>query len=120
MKEILYKKMVNLEERTKAFSVKTTKEEKNSKVTVEKNFSYRVLPTDQMEQTIEPPQIHIRKGIDNKLKTETFQMEVEGYFYMTKDRALFKICFHHKLNIHIVWKDKILSPKKSEVLTENS
>jgi hypothetical protein len=118
MKEILYKKMVNLEERTKAFSVKTTKEEKSSKVTVEKNFSYKILPAEQLEQNIEPPQIHIRKGIDNKTKTETFQMDVEGYFYMTKDRALYKICFQHKLNIQIVWKDKILSPKKSEVLTK--
>ncbi len=118
MKEILYKKVMDPEQRIKNFSIKTTKDEKESKTEVEKAFSYHVVPVEKIEEEIAAPDIYVKKEINNKNKTEKFHLEVKGYFFMTKDRSVVKVCFHHRLHIQIQWKSKIFSPKKSEVLTE--
>ena len=118
MKEILFKKVMDPEQRMKNFSIKTTKEEKESKTEVEKAFSYHIVPVDHIESEIASPEIYVNKHIDNKKKTESFHLEVKGYFFMTKDRTVLKVNFHHSLHIKIQWTSKIFSPKKSEILTD--
>ena len=118
MKEILFKKVMDPEQRIKNFSIKTSKAEKESKTEVEKAFSYHVQPVNHIETEIAVPEIHVKKKIDIKSKVEEFHLEVKGYFFMTKDRTVLKVNFHHSLHIKIQWKSKIFSPKKSEVLTD--
>ncbi len=117
MKEILFKKKIDLTNRIKSFSISSDSEDKECKTHVEKSFLYNVLLADKTED-LEPPQIHIKKSIDTAKKLEKFNFQVKGSFYMTRDRVLIKVDFHHTLNIEIVWKTKIFSPKKSEVLTD--
>ena len=118
MKEILFKKALDPQKRTKTFSIKSHKEDKESKTVIEKGFAYQVLNVEQIEPKIEPPEIYIHKSIDNQKKIEKFNLQVRGSFYITKDRMLLQVYFHHTLNIEILWKTKIFSPKKSEVLTK--
>ena len=118
MKKILFKKTLDPQNRIKSFSIKTNKEDKDSKTEVEKGFSYHLFTVEQVEPTIEPPQIQIYKEINHQKRIEKFSLAVEGYFYVTRDRMLLKVAFHHTLNIQIYWKRKIFSPKKSEVLTK--
>ena len=117
MKEIMFKKLSDLKKRTKHLSISQHAEDKDCKTHVQKSFSYIVSQMDGAEPEIVPPQVYIKKTFNSKTKVETFSFEVKGSFYMSYNRCLMKVRFHHTLNIEILWKDKVFSPKKSAVLT---
>lgn len=117
MKEILFKKNSDIQKRTKTLSISHINEDKDCKTHVKKSFIYMVSKVEEVEDQIQPPQIFIRKTINNKTREEHFIFEVKGYFFMSHQRFLMKVRFHHTLVIDIFWKDKIFSPKKSAVLT---
>ena len=117
MKEILFKKKLDLTNRLKSFSITSDTEDKECKMRVEKSFLYNVTLADKTED-LEVPQIYIKKSMDTHKKLEKFNFQVKGSFYTSRDRILIKVDFHHTLDIQINWKTKIFSPKKSEVLTD--
>ena len=117
MKEILFKKMSDLKRRTKHLSISQDAEDKDCRTHVQKSFSYIVSRVDEAQEDVQPPQIYIKKTFNSKTLVEQFCFEVKGSFYLTHNRFLTKVRFHHTLLIDIVWKSKVFSPKKSAVLT---
>ena len=117
MKDIQYRKSVDVEHRTKDFSVTSRTEDKDSKTQVMKSFQYQVSLIEKVEPAIEPPQIYIKKSFDSVKRVEKFNFQVIGYFYMTHSDNLLEVHFHHTLDIEICWKNKEFSPKKSVILT---
>ncbi len=117
MKEILFKKKSDLKRRTKLLSISQDNEDKDCKTHVQKSFSYIVSGAESREEEIVAPQVYIRKTLNTKTHVEQFCFEVKGSFYMSHNRCLLKVRFHHTLVIDITWKDKVFSPKKSAVLT---
>ena len=104
--------MTSLLNRSKAISVSETSEDKECKTYVRKNFVYIVSPdVEPQEQTINPPDIYIKKSYDSKTKQERFSFRVKGSFYITRERAFYKVSFCHSLTINITWKLKVFSPK---------
>ena len=116
MKKICFKRNQNLQRGTKYLHICSRSDEKESLTLVRKGFLYKVSKAKDIEPEAEAPQVYIRKAYDTKQKIEKFSFQVKGVFYMTHERILMKVEFHHSLNIKIVWK-KNFSPKKSEVLT---
>ncbi len=98
-------------------SICETSDEQDCKTSVRKHFIYVVSKEDKIDQNINPPRIDIKKYLNTKTKEERFQFRVKGYFYISREQALFKVRFCHSLKIGIVWKPKELSPKKSATLT---
>jgi len=118
MKQIRYNKHNDYDNGTKALSIASRSEEKDNRTFVRKGFMYKASPSQEENPQVGSPQIHITKSFDSIRKIERFSFQVKGSFYMSHSRRLVKIDFHHNLYIKIVWKDKIFSPKKSEVLTK--
>ena len=117
MKELRFKKNLDLQNRIKTFSISSDSEDKECKTHVEKGFRYNVSMAQGVEE-LEAPQIYIKKGLNTAQKLETFNLQVKGSFYMTRDRMLIRVDFHHTLDIQITYKTKDFSPKKSEILTK--
>ena len=117
MKEVMFKKISDLKRRTKHLSISQSSEDKDCKTVVQKSFSYIVTRVDSLEEPLNPPQIFIQKNLNTKTKVEQFRFEVKGSFYMSHNRFLMKVRFHHTLQIDLTWKTKVFSPKKSAVLT---
>ena len=112
MRRILYKKMTSLLNRSKAVSVSETSEDKECKTYVRKNFVYIVTPdVEPQGEEISPPDIYIKKSFDSKTKEERFSFRVKGSFFITRERAIYKVSFCHSLSINISWKLKVFSPK---------
>lgn len=116
MKKILYKRRNNPQKHFKNLSICTFSEDAQCFTRVHKGFRYQVRPAVAVKPKVEAPQIFIKKQCDSRRKMEKFRFEVKGCFYMTHERMLVRVDFHHVLNIRILWK-KDFSPKKSEVLT---
>lgn len=117
MKEILFKKSNDLEKRAKEILISNQTEDKDCTTQVKKRFTYHLEPTDKVSPQPQAPQIHIKKTFDTQKRVERFNFQVKGNFYMTYNRLLLKVYFQHTLDIEILWKVKIFSPKKSAVLT---
>lgn len=117
MKQIIYKKKTNLEKRLKTFSVIQEMDEKESITKIKKSFSYHIVAAENSQPVTEEPEVSIKKQFDSEKQIEQFSFRVKGYFYMTHNRMFIKVYFRHNLNIRIVWKTKVFSPKKSEILT---
>ena len=117
MKEIMFKKLSDLKKRTKHLSISQHSEDKDCKTHVQKSFSYIVSKMEGQEPEVVAPQVFIKKSLNTKTGVETFTFEVKGSFYMSYNRSMMKVRFHHTLNIEILWKEKVFSPKKSAVLT---
>ena len=117
MKEVIFKKLSDIRKGTKSLTIHNKNEDEKSITNVKKTFLYLVTKEEAMEPHLEPPQIFIRKCFDSKANTERFSFRVKGSFYMTYNRLLLRVRFHHILKILVINKDKILSPKKSAVLT---
>ena len=118
MKNIVFKKNIDAEDKTKSLSIIQQFEDKECKTEIQKSFRYAVSSAELNAPQVCEPQIYITKSIDTKKKVEMFNFQVKGSFYITHIRLLWKVEFHHTLDIKINWKEKIFSPKKSEVLTK--
>ena len=118
MKNIIFKKNIDAEDKTKSLSIIQKFEDKECKTEIQKSFRYAVSSAEINAPQVCEPQIYIIKSFDSKKKDEMFNFQVVGSFYITHIRLLWKVEFHHTLDIKIHWKEKIFSPKKSEVLTK--
>ncbi|MBF0484739.1 MAG: hypothetical protein HQL25_08565 [Candidatus Omnitrophica bacterium] len=117
MKELKYRKTLNPEKRLKNFSICQQTEDKRALTKIRKSFIYLVREVEQAGET-NPPEIFIKKCVDNERMVETFRFKVKGSFNLTHNRMLVEVRFCHTLNIDIFWKAKFFSPKKSVVLTK--
>ncbi len=117
MKNIIFKKQNDLKKRLKSLSLSQTTEDKDCLTEVIKSFEYKVEEADEMQQEIKPPEVYIKKYFNTQSGIERVDFEVQGSFYLSQNRFLYRVKFHHILNIQITWKNKIFSPKKSAVLT---
>lgn len=117
MKKILYKRNRDIHKGTKRFSIFQKSEDKECVTLIKKGFTYKVALTSEINPKVDPPRIDIIKAFDTKKKTELFEFDVKGCFYLTHERKLVKVDFHHSLRIKLAWKSKIFSPKKSAILT---
>jgi len=117
MKKVTFEKRYDVEKGQKELSIIQAVEDKECDTKVRKSFTYHVTKLDEMKYQAEPPQINIRKAYDTKKKLEQFSFHVKGNFCLTHGRMPIQVDFEHKLNIDIVWKNKIFSPKKSVILT---
>lgn len=118
MKKICFKRNKDLKKGTKFLHIISRSEDQESLTVVRKGFFYKVSKMNEAEQPVTSPEVFIRKFFDTRQRIEKFSFQVKGTFYMSHDRFLMRVDFHHSLNIKIVWKKKkIFSPKKSEVLT---
>ena len=117
MRNITYKKKQSLEHRRKLISICEHSEDKECKTYVRKSFIYIVSKAETIEDQPKPPEVFIKKRFDTKSLTERFSFRVKGAFYINQERSLLKVNFCHALRIHIVWKSKLFSPKKSVTLT---
>ena len=118
MKNIIFKKNIDAEDKTKSLSIAQKFEDKECKTEIQKSFRYAVLGAEINAPQACEPQVYITKSFDSKKKVEMFSFQVIGSFYITHNRLLWRVEFHHTLDIKIHWKEKIFSPKKSEVLTK--
>ena len=103
--------MTSMLNRSKAISVSESSEDKECKTYVRKNFVYIVSPDVEPQEELSQPDIFIKKSYDTKTKEEKFSFRVKGSFFITRDRAIYKVSFCHSLNINIAWKTKVFSPK---------
>ena len=117
MRTLQFKKKTDLKNKIKTFSITQKNEDKQCVTRVHKSCLYNVSPTAKMAPVIEQPQVYIKKCFNSDKGIETFKFKVIGNFYITHNRVLFRVDFKHFLMIHIKWKNKIFSPKKSEILT---
>ena len=117
MKELCINTLNNPTRKTKHLSVSQYADDKECKTYVQKSFIYKAFRVEKTNPQLNPPQIYIKKVFNTKNKVEGFTFKVKGSFYLTYKRFLYKVRFHHILNIEIVWKTQIFSPKKSAVLT---
>ena len=117
MKKVLFKKRIDINKRVKTFSIYSETEDHQCKTQVRKGFAYTVDWAKETMPTSKPPLVFIRKTFDTKRGIEGFSFHVKGYFYVTHNRELMKVRFHHTLDIEIKWKVKNFSPKKSASLT---
>jgi hypothetical protein len=117
MKEILYKKRIDISKRIKTFSIHSQTEDEQCKTRVSKGFAYTVDWAREERLISRPPLVFIRKACDTKKGIETFSFHVKGAFYINHNREFMRVRFYHTLDIEIKWKIKNFSPKKSVSLT---
>ena len=118
MKILQLKKRTDLKRRVKVYSITQKTEDKECVTRVHKSFVYNLSNTAKISPEIEKPQVFVEKSLNTKRGIEKFNFRVKGYFYITHNRILLRVDFKHSLMIHMAWKNKIFSPKKSEILTE--
>jgi hypothetical protein len=118
MRKMVYKRINNPENGSKSMVLSTRKTDRESTAFIYKSFKYAAQKTQDDNRPLTVPEIHIKKSFDSKRLREKFSFRVKGYFYMTHQRMNFKIDFEHTLRIHLYYRSKDFSPKKSEVLTE--
>ena len=118
MKKVTFKKYQDRSVNSKSVTITSHNIDKKCETFVSKNFVYQITPTESIEATVEPPEIRIIKNIDTKNQIEELNFQVKGSFYMNHNRMIVQVNFHHTLNIVLKWRQKIFSPKKSEVLTK--
>jgi len=117
MKRVLYKKRIDLNKRLKTFSIYSRTEDLQCRTHVRKGFAYAVDRAKEAKPQHKPPLVFIRKTFDTKRGVEGFNFHVKGHFYVTHNRTLMRVRFHHTLDIVINWKANNFSPKKSASLT---
>ncbi len=118
MKTMVFRRNKDVNRGTKFLQICSRYQDKECSTIVRKGFLYKVKRAPNLEPKIESPQVYIRKYIDTRAGIEKFSFRVKGTFYMTHERVLMQVDFHHSLHIKIIWKNKKnFSPKKSESLT---
>ncbi len=112
MKDILHKTKQILQGRGKMIAIHEHAQDRDCVSEVRKNFLYLAQEADQ-EETVNAPQVHIRKSFDSLKHDEKFAMRVRGFFYVNRHRRLIKVYYYHTLRILLHWKSALVSPKKS-------
>jgi hypothetical protein len=110
MKNILYKKR-EFVDRGRVVSIRENSADKECATRVMKNFVYLISRADQIPQEIGAPQIRIVKKVEGEPKVETFLFRIKGEIYVKERRFIFRVQYCHSLNVHIFWKNHVLSSK---------
>ena len=113
MKEVLHRARNALDQRGKIISIIENSEDQSCVTSVRKNFIYVVSQADEEPMNSPEPDIQIKKSFDTKLRDEKFAFRIKGAFYVNRNRRLVRVDYCHALKIHLHWKTKIFSPKKS-------
>ena len=113
MKEILHKTRNTLDQRAKIISILENSEDQNCVTNIRKNFVYVVSPEEQEAGEAPQPDIEIKKSFDTKTRDEKFAFRIKGTFFVNRHRRIVKVDYCHSLKIHLHWKTKVFSPKKS-------
>lgn len=113
MRDLLYKKKTSYKSKRKVISLGERFEDNKCKTHVRKSFVYMLNPEMTMHPKLSEPELIIKKFYDSKRKEEKFLFRVKGYFYIRRNRCLFRVNFLHALNIHIQWKTKIPSSQSA-------
>ena len=113
MKNVLHKTRVAFDNRIKMTKIIENMEDKDCVTKVRKTFVYVLSPTVGELQTSPEPLIKILKSFDTKTRDEKFLFRIKGTVYVNHNRRLVKVDYCHTLRIHLKWKTKVFSPKKS-------
>ncbi len=113
MKNILHKTRVAFGNRIKMTKIIENTEDKDCVTRVKKTFVYVLTPVVGEAQTPGEPVIRIHKSFNTKTRDEKFSFRMKGSIYVNHHRSLFRVDYCHTLRIHLRWKTKIFSPKKS-------
>ncbi len=117
MKKLQFKRLNDPKKKMKLVRI-TSRTEDNECIThVLKKFTYKVSVSEEKEPKTVAPEVFIKKSFNTRRRVEKFNFLVKGHFFVKQKRMLLKVDFQHTLNIHISWKHKAFSPKKSEALT---
>ena len=113
MKQVFHKIRSALKERAKIITILENSEDQECVTRIQKNFIYVLsVPVNDSEE-LPDPDIRIKKSFDTKTRDERFCFRIRGAFYVTKNRRIMRIDFCLTLKIHLKWKTKVFSPKKS-------
>ncbi len=113
MKKVLHKTRVAFDNRIKMTKIIEDKEDKDCITKIRKSFVYVLTPVVAEAQTPAEPHIKIRKSFDTKTRDEKFSFRIKGSIYVDHNRRLIRVDYCHGLRIHLKWKTKVFSPKKS-------
>jgi hypothetical protein len=117
MKRVIYRNRTSRIHQRKAIFINEFTQDQHVKTAVRKGFFYHVVPVTEPDPCDEVPEIYIQKHIDTKKQIEEFCFRVKGSFITMAGTSVVRVQFSHKLRIHMKWKEKTLSPKKSGTLT---
>lgn len=113
MKKVLHKTRVAFDNRIKMTKIIEDKEDKDCITKIRKTFVYVLTPVVGEAQAPAEPEIKIRKSFDTKTRDEKFAFRIKGSIHVNHKRQLIRVDYCHGLRIHLKWKTKVFSPKKS-------
>lgn len=113
MNKVLHKTRVAFNNRIKMTKIIEDKEDKECVTKIRKTFVYVLTPVVGETETLSQPQIMIRKSFDTQTRDEKFSFRIKGSIYVNHMRRLVRVDYCHGLRIHLRWKVKVISPKKS-------
>ena len=113
MKQVLHKSRVAFGNRVKITKIAERSQDKDCDTSVRKTFVYVLSQVADETQKLPEPQIKIRKSFDTRTKDEKFSFRIKGSIYVNHNRRLIRVDYCHTLRIHLRWKTKVFSPKKS-------
>ena len=113
MKNVLHKTRVAFANRIKMTKIIEDMEDKDCLTKVRKTFVYVLSTAVGEPQTLSEPVIKILKSFDTKTRDEKFSFRIKGVVYVNHNRRLIRVDYCHTLRIHLKWKTKVFSPKKS-------
>ena len=114
MKKVIMYQDVQLERGLKQFILREKHFEPDNITHVKKSFRYHVTRLHRsLELPTVAPEVFVRKTKNQKRGLEMARFEVRGKIYTKHDNGVYEVIYHHVLNIHILWKNKILSPSNT-------
>lgn len=113
MKRVLHKTRVAFANRIKMTKIIEDNEDKECITKIRKAFVYVLTPVVGEPEVQPEPQIKIQKSFDTKTRDEKFSFRIKGSVYVNHQRRLIRVDYCHGLRIHLRWKIKVISPKKS-------
>ena len=116
MKQVLHKSRVAFGNRVKITKIAERSQDKDCATSVRKTFVYVLSRVTDETQKLPDPQIKIRKSFDTKTRDEKFAFRIKGSIYVNHNRRLIRVDYCHTLRIHLRWKTKVFSPKKSATI----
>ena len=113
MKQVLHQSRVAFHNRVKMTKIAERSQDKDCATSVCKTFVYVLSRVVAETQKLPDPTIKIRKSFDTKTRDEKFSFRIKGSIYVNHNRRLVRVDYCHTLRIHLRWKTKVFSPKKS-------
>lgn len=113
MKKVLHKSRVAFNDRIKMTKIIEDSEDKECVTKIRKAFVYVLTPVVGEPGIPGEPQIRIQKSFNTKTRDEKFSFRIKGSVYVNLHRRLVRVDYCHSLRIHLRWKIKVISPKKS-------